>query len=77
MKIRTREELLEKLADTSMELDELREKLRKAQDDATYWFQRCKEQEARADVPGVSHASAPAGVSECAGAGTSEVPELR
>lgn len=70
MKVRTREELLEKLVDYAMQIDELKQQLREKEDSITYWFNACKEQEARADVPGVSHVSAPAGVSECAGAGT-------
>lgn len=62
--MKTREELLELIA-------YLTGRLQEAEADRDAWVNMyMKLKEAMADVPGVSHVSAPAGVPECAGAGT-------
>lgn len=60
---RKRSEILNKLADAVMELDDVREQLKRARETGAYWFERCKELEASENVQGVPFVAAPAGVS--------------
>ena len=67
---RKRSEILNKLADVIMELDDVREQLRQAREASSYWFERCKELEASENVQGVPFVAAPAGVPGGAGSKT-------
>ena len=64
---RKRSEILNKLADVIMELDDVREQLKQARETSSYWFERCKELEASENVQGVPFVAAPAGVPGGAG----------
>lgn len=58
---RKRSEILNKLADAVMELDDVREQLKRARETGAYWFERCKELEASENVQGVPFVAAPFG----------------
>ena len=64
---RKRSEILNKLADVIMELDDVREQLKQARETSSYWFERCKELEASENVQGVPFVAAPAGMPGGAG----------
>lgn len=64
---RKRSEILNKLADVIMELDDVREQLKQARETSSYWFGRCKELEASVDVQGVPFVATSAGVPGGAG----------
>lgn len=58
---RKRSEILNKLADVVMELDDVREQLKQARETSSYWFERCKELEASGNVQGVPFVATPFG----------------
>lgn len=64
---RKRSEILNKLADCLIELDEAREQLRLANENAAYWYRRCMGLEGNAHVQGVRDVAASAGVPGSAG----------
>ena len=64
---RKRSEILNKLADVIMELDDVREQLKQARETSSYLFERCKELEASENVQGVPFVAAPAGMPGGAG----------
>lgn len=66
---RKRSEILNKLADCILELDEAREQLRLANENAAYWYQRYIGSEGNAHVQGVRDVAASAGVPGSAGGG--------
>lgn len=57
---RKRSEILNKLADVIMELDDVREQLKQARETSSYWFEHCKELEASENVQGVPFVATPA-----------------
>lgn len=66
---RKRSEILNKLADCILELDEVREQLRLANKNAVYWYERYTELEGNAHVQGVRDVAASAGVPGSTGNG--------
>lgn len=69
---RKRSEILNKLADCLIELDEAREQLRLANENAAYWYQRYIGSEGNAHVQGVRDVAASAGVPGSAGNGADD-----
>lgn len=74
---RKRSEILNKLADCLIELDEAREQLRLANENAAYWYQRYIGLEGNAHVQGMPVEPASAGVPGSAGGGAGAVPGMR
>lgn len=69
---RKRSEILNKLADCILELDEVREQLRLANKNAVYWYERYTELEGKEHVQGVPIEPASAGVPGSAGNGADD-----
>ena len=69
---RKRSEILNKLADCILELDEVREQLKSANESAAYWYKRYTETEANAHVQGVPVEPASSGVPGSAGSGADD-----
>lgn len=77
MKKRKRSEILNMLADCILELDEVREQLRAANETAAYWYKQYSGLEGRARVQGMPGDSTPARVPGSTSGQAGDLSELR